>query len=93
MFERRNALLGCWAFCFGAMEMGEKNVTLKTLEQICDRLKSKISSSTCLAVTGSGGVFATTRPTSQRHRSGSVDASWWNVGFQSPCPSRGPPVF
>jgi DNA-binding Xre family transcriptional regulator len=25
------------------MEMGEQNVTLKTLEQICDRLKSKIS--------------------------------------------------
>jgi hypothetical protein len=43
------------------MEMGEKNVTLKTLEQICDRLKSKISSSTCLAVTGRGGVFATPR--------------------------------
>jgi DNA-binding Xre family transcriptional regulator len=25
------------------MEMGEQNVTLKTLEQICDRLKCKIS--------------------------------------------------
>jgi hypothetical protein len=43
------------------MEMGEKNVTLKTLEQICDPLKCEISSSTCLAVTGSGGGFATTR--------------------------------
>ncbi len=25
------------------LEMGEQNVTLKTLEQICDRLKCKIS--------------------------------------------------
>ncbi len=25
------------------MELGEQNVTLKTLEQICDRLKCKVS--------------------------------------------------
>jgi hypothetical protein len=38
-----NALQGCCALFFGAAEKGEQNVTVRMVEQMCDRLKCKIS--------------------------------------------------
>ncbi len=42
-YEQFSRKMGISDSTLHRMEMGEQNVTLKTLEQICDRLKCKIS--------------------------------------------------
>ncbi len=42
-YEQFSRKMGISDSTLHRMEMGQQNVTLKTLEQICDRLKCKVS--------------------------------------------------